>query len=97
MSLTQGSQEFVYLLSLVKRIGLDLDGPVLLQCDNLGAIKPAQNPFTDSQSKHIEIKHHFVRVLVDREAIQLQYVPTDQNIAVSLAKTAVNKATSQFK
>ena len=62
-------------------LGLDLDGPILLQNDNHGAMKLARNPITHSRSKYIDIRHHFVRDLVEREVIQLRYIPTDQNIA----------------
>ena len=48
MSISLTSQECVYLLTLVKSLGLDLDGPVLLQGDNHGAIKLDQNTITHS-------------------------------------------------
>ena len=64
MSISSASQECVYLLSLVKSLGLDRDGPILLQGENHGAIKLAENPITQSRSKHIDIRHHFVRDLV---------------------------------
>ena len=86
MGISVASQECIYLLSLVKCLGLDLDGHVLLQEDNPGAIKVAQNPITHSRSKHIDIRYHIVREIVEWEVIQLRYVPTDQNKAVILLK-----------
>ena len=76
MSISLASQGCVYLLSLVKSLGLDLDCPVLLQRDNHEAIKLAQNPITHSRchQKHIAIRHHFVRDLVEREVNQLHYI-----------------------
>ena len=97
MSISLASQECVYLLSLVKSLGLDLDGPILLQGDNHGAIKLAQNPITHNRSKHIDIRHHFVRDLVEREVIQLQYKPTDQNIADILTKALGRPKFNQFR
>ena len=46
MSISVVFQECVCLLSLVKGLGLDLDGSVLLQDGNQGAIKLAHNPNT---------------------------------------------------
>ena len=86
MSISLASQECVYLLSLVKSSGVDIGGSILLQGYNHGAIKLAQNPITHSRSKHIDIRHHFVRDLVEREVFQLHYIPTDQNIADILTK-----------
>ena len=97
MSISLASQECVYLLSLVKSLGLDLGGPILLQGDNNGVIKLAQNPITNSRSKHIDIGHHFVRDLVEREVIQLRYIPTDQNIADVFTKTLGRPKFNQFR
>ena len=33
------------------------------------------------RSKHIEIKYHFIRDKVQKGAIQLQYIPTDEQLA----------------
>ena len=97
MSISLASQECVYILPLVKSLGLHLDGPILLHGDNHGEIKSAQNPITHCRSKHIDIRHHFVRHLVEREAIQLRYLPTDQNIADILTKTLGRPKFSQFR
>ena len=97
MSISLASQECVYLLSLVKSLGLDLDGPIHLQGDNHGAIKLAQNPMTRSRSKHIDIGHHFVLDLVEREVIQLRYIPRDQNIADILTKALGRPKFNQFR
>ena len=97
MSISLASQVCVYFLSLVKSLGLDLDDPILLQGDNHAAIKLAQNPMTHSRSKLIDIRHHFVRDLVEREVIQLQYIPTDQNIADILTKALGRPKFNQFR
>ena len=86
MRISSAAQESVYLLSLCKSLGFDLGGPVLLHGDNQGAIKLARNPITHSRSKHIDNRHHFVRDLVERKVIQLEYLPTDQNLADILTK-----------
>ena len=90
-------QECVYLLSLVKSLGLNLDGPILLQGHKHGAIKLAQNPITHSRSKLIDIRHHFARDLVERELIQLRYISTDQNIADNLTKALGRPKFNQFR
>jgi hypothetical protein len=48
----------------LKDFGCELT-KILLLCDNEGAIKLANNPINHSQTKHIDIRHHFLR---DHEA-----------------------------
>jgi hypothetical protein len=39
------------------------------------------------ESKHIEIRYHFIRDMVQRGAIKLQYVGTDEQVADVLTKS----------
>ena len=38
------------------------------------------------KSKHIEIKYHYIWDMVQRGAIKLQYVPTEEQVADVLTK-----------
>ena len=50
---------------------------ILILCDNTFAIKLAKNPIQHSRSKHIDIKHHFIRDHVQKEDIELSFVNTE--------------------
>ena len=43
---------------------------------NQGAVQLAQNPVTNSNSKHIEVRHHFFRELVRQRDIKVVRVPS---------------------
>ena len=47
--------------------------------DNEGAVQLAQNPITNSNSKHIDVQHHFLRELVGRKEISVIHVPSLQH------------------
>jgi hypothetical protein len=40
---------------------------VPLMCDNESAVKLATNPVQHSRTKHIDIRHHFLRDMLERE------------------------------
>ena len=44
--------------------------------DNKGAVQLAQNPITNSNSKHIDVWHLFLRELVGREEVSIIHVPS---------------------
>ena len=46
-------------------------------CDNQSCIKMTENLVFHDKSKHIEIKYHFIRDMVQKGAVKLKYVPTD--------------------
>ena len=50
-------------------------------CDNTSAINISKNPMMHSKTKHISIKYHFFRELVQDKEIKLEYVHTKEQIA----------------
>jgi hypothetical protein len=52
-----------------------------LLCDNKRAIKLANNPVNHSRTKHIDIRHHFLRDHEAKVDITLSHVSTDKQLA----------------
>ena len=64
---------------------LQLDA-TCIYCDNQSFVKLLENPVFHDKSKHIEIKYHYIRDMVQRGAVKLQYIATDEYIANVLMK-----------
>ncbi|GJR68748.1 hypothetical protein Tco_0014813 [Tanacetum coccineum] len=64
---------------------------ILVLCDNKGAIKLSKNPVLHSQTKHIEIRHHFHRDNVQKGNISIEKVSPEDNIADILTKPLKRK------
>ena len=54
--------------------------------DNQGVVQLAQNPVTKSNSKHIDVRHRFLRELVRPRDIKVVQVPSKFQDADSLTK-----------
>ena len=52
-----------------------------LFCDNLSAINISKNPVLHSRTKHIDIRHHFIRDLVENKIMALEHVATERQLA----------------
>ena len=52
-----------------------------IHCDNQSCVKLSENPVFHDKSKHIEIKYHYIRDMVQRGAVKLLYVATEEQIA----------------
>jgi hypothetical protein len=86
MAASQASCEAIWLRKLlVGLFGQELP-PTVIHCDNQSCIKLSENPVFHDRSKHIEIRYHFIRDWVQRGAVQLQYIPTDEQVADILTK-----------
>ena len=55
-------------------------------CAHQSCINLSKNPVFHDRSKHIEMKYHFIRDLVQRGALKLQYIRTNEQIANILTK-----------
>jgi hypothetical protein len=65
---------------------------VPLQCDSTSAISVAKNPVLHSKTKHIEVRHHFLRDNLEKGKIALIHVPTYDQLANIFTKP-LNQAT----
>jgi ATP sulfurylase len=64
---------------------LEIEATMIL-CDNQSCIKMTENHVFHDKSKHIEIRYHYIRDMVQRGAIKLQYVSMDEHVADVLTK-----------
>jgi hypothetical protein len=54
--------------------------------DNQSCIKFSVNPVCHDKSKHIDIKYHYIREMIQKGAVNLQYVPTNEQVTDVLTK-----------
>jgi hypothetical protein len=59
---------------------------MIINYDNTSAINISKNPVQHSQTKHIDIRHHFLRDLVESEVVFLSFIPTENQLADILTK-----------
>jgi len=66
-----------------------------LLCDNTSAINLTKNPVQHSRTKHIEIRHHFIRDHVNNGDCEIQCVSTENQLADLFTKP-LNKERFKF-
>ena len=79
----EAAKEAVWIRNFINDLripGVHID-TVPLYIDNNSALKLTRNPEFHSRSKHIDVKHHFIREKVDEEVITTQRVATKDNLA----------------
>ena len=90
-------QESKFLMQLLKDMTVEaVNGTVVLNVDNQSAIALAKNPVFHQRSKHIDIRYHFVRNEVQNGSVELQFVPSENNIADMFTKTMSSIKLKQF-
>lgn len=86
MALTEASKEGIYLRRFIEELGVGNQSSVLIYNDNMGALKLAENPIFHSRTKHIHIRHHFVREVLASGDVKICHMSTSDMPADILTK-----------
>ncbi|GJU52166.1 retrovirus-related pol polyprotein from transposon TNT 1-94, partial [Tanacetum coccineum] len=77
--------QILWMRSQLKDYGFDFN-KIPLYCDNKSAIALCCNNVQHSRSKHIDIRHHFIREQVENRVVELYFVETNYQLADILTK-----------
>ena len=86
VALAESAKSGLYFNNLLKEINLTTSY-VNLCGDNLSALTLSAHKAVHQKTKHIDVKYHFLRSMVDNKDMKLNYVNTKFNIADILTKT----------
>ncbi|GJX90092.1 putative ribonuclease H-like domain-containing protein [Tanacetum coccineum] len=90
---TSGSAQFLgekLMRSQLKDYGFEFN-KIPMYCDNKSAIALCCNNVQYSRSKHIDIRHHFIRKQVENRVVKLYFVETNYQLADILTKVLLRE------
>ena len=65
----------------------NMEKPLVLYCDNSGAVKNSKEPRSHKIGKHIERKYHLIREIVHRGDVAVMKIASEQNLTDPFTKT----------
>ena len=83
---SEAGKHAVLLRDLMAELGHSPNKSTQINCDNQGAIKVAMNPGQHTRTKHIDIRYHLIRELIETQVINLVYIRTTSQQADLLTK-----------
>lgn len=93
---THAAKEALWLRSLITQLfSLELS-PTTLFSDNQSAIALTQDHQYHARTKHIDIRFHFIRWIVEQGSLRLVYCPTDDMVADTLTKALPSAKVKHF-
>lgn len=93
---SEAARELVWLTRILKEL-TTLSQTPKLYVDNEAAVRLAHNPQFHKRTKHIRIRHFFVRELVAERAIEVERVMTSSQVADILTKALPRPAFSSLR
>lgn len=85
MAMSDASKEALWLKGITQDLGAE-DNIVCLRYDNMGAACLSQGEGLPRRTKHIDVRHHFIRDCIKNGKIDISYTPTADMVADVLTK-----------
>jgi hypothetical protein len=93
---THAAKEALWLRRLMEEVFQPITKPITLHCDSQSAIALTKDGSYHARTKHIDIRYHFIRFVVQNGSISLIYCPTEQMTADILTKALPNTKVKHF-
>ncbi|KAH9646461.1 retrovirus-related pol polyprotein from transposon RE2 [Citrus sinensis] len=85
-ALASASAEITWIQPLFSELNIKCTSLPTIWCDNISATELAKNPVYHSRTKHIELDMHFIRDKVLAKELEINYIPSEEQIADALTK-----------
>lgn len=80
-AVANATAELIWVQSLFRELGVSLEQPPVLWCDNIGATYLSSNLVFHARTKHIEVDYHFVRERVARKLLHIKFISSKDQLA----------------
>jgi len=78
---SHAAKEALWLRTFIGELRGKPTQPLTIHCDNQGAIALSKDNKFHARTKHIDIRHHFIREAIEDRKLSVVYIPTDDNPA----------------
>jgi hypothetical protein len=96
VAVTHASKEALWLRSLISQLFNVSLKPTPLFSDNQSAITLTKDHQYHPRTKHIDIRFHFIRWIIEEGSLRLIYCPTDDMVADTLTKALPSPKVKHF-
>ena len=89
----EATKEAVWLRKFLTdlKVVLDMHLPIILYCDNSGAVANSKEPRSHKCAQHIERKYHLIREIVHRGDMIVTQIASEENLADPFTKALLAK------
>ena len=81
VAISEAVKEIRFVYQILKSMEIEIDLPIVVRVDNVGAIYMTENTTTSSRTKHVDTRYHFVREFIDDNFLKIVFVRSEDNDA----------------
>lgn len=87
LGMTEIVKEIMWLIQVLDKTDVEVELPLIVYADNQSAIALGKHPVLHGRTKHIDIRHHFIREKESAGLVKFVYISTRKMEADLLTKT----------
>jgi hypothetical protein len=90
-ALSECAKELIFIKNVIESMGIQIELPIEIKVDNVGAIFLANNYTTSQRTRHIDVRVHFVRQFIEDGIFQINFVRSEENDADIFTKNTTEE------
>jgi hypothetical protein len=79
VAILEAAKDIKIIYYLVQGIGIDIELPIIVKTDNIGAMFMAQNSSSGMRTCHLDTRYHYIRENVEDGIIKIEFVKSMEN------------------
>jgi hypothetical protein len=79
VAISEAVKEIKFIYYLLREIGIEVNLPITVKTDNVGAMFMAQNASSGVRTRHIDTRYHYVRENLEEGIINIEFVKSIEN------------------
>ena len=91
VAVSEVCMEILFIKQILEFLKIIIDFPITVHCDNVGAIFLGYNEKNSQRTKHVDIRHHYVRQYVEDGMVKIIFVRSEENSADTYTKNTTGK------
>jgi hypothetical protein len=86
MAISDVVKEIMWMRIMLTEMDIQIETPTIIYVDNQSAIKISENDSAHDRTKHIAIRHYYIRDCIDDGSVKLVWVRSEDQLADILTK-----------
>jgi hypothetical protein len=78
-AMCEAAKDVKYISMVLRSLGIEVELPITMYCDNVGAIFMMENASATSRTKHVDAQYHYVREFVETGFIKIIFFKSENS------------------
>ena len=79
VAVSEACTNIMFIKKIMEFLELEVERPIKVYCDNVGAIFMGNNAKQSARTKHIDVKYHFIREHVVDRMVEIVFIPSEKS------------------